>query len=162
MGHFSKFLYHPIVILVGRFALTYRNIRFLRLTNILSGNELIEFDRKCLWKNMTNIMGKENDTQSSSQWLTIHHLYAHVIANVVIDGANRTQHCERSNVILRNFIRIGTFQKCLSDLYLRPLQLFPTYIAENNVNASSNCLLFSMWLLRGARIFPNANAVYQR
>ena len=57
VGHFSKFLYHPIVILVGRFALTYKNIRFLRLTNILSGNELIEFDRKFLWKNMTNIMG---------------------------------------------------------------------------------------------------------
>ena len=151
-----------MVILVDTFALTYRKFRFLRLTNILSGNELIEFDRKCLWKNMTNIMGKENDTQSSLQWLTIHHLYANVIANVVIDGTNRTQHCERSNVILRNFIRIGTFQKCLSDSYLRPLQLFPTYVAENNVNASSNCLLFSMWLLRGARIFPNANAAWQR
>ena len=161
MGHFSKLSYYPMIILVDTFAQTYRKFRFLRLTNILSGNELIEFDRKYLRKNMTNIMGKENDTQSSSQWLTIHHLYAHVIANVVIDGTNRTQHCERSNVILRNFIRIGTFQKCLSDSYLRPLQLFPTYIAENNVNASSNCLLFSMWLLRVARIFPNANAVWQ-
>ena len=67
MGHFSKFLYHPIVILVGRFALTYRNIRFLRLTNILTGNELIEFDCKFLWKNMANITGKENDAQSSSK-----------------------------------------------------------------------------------------------
>ena len=114
-----------MVILVDTFALTYRKFRFLRLTNILSGNELIEFDRKCLWKNMTNIMGKDNDTQSSSQWLTIHHLYAHVIANVVIDGASRTQHRERSNVILRNYIRIGTFQKCLSDSYLRPFNFFP-------------------------------------
>ena len=161
MGHFSKLSYYPMVILVDTFAQTYRKFRFLRLTNILSGNELIEFDRKCLWKNMTNIMGEDNDTQSSSQWLTIHHLYANVIANVVIDGANRTQHRKRSNVILRNFIRIGTFQKCLSDSYLRPLQLFPTYVAENNVNASSNCLLFSMWLLRVASIFPNANAVWQ-
>ena len=46
-----------MVILVDTFALTYRKFRFLRLTNILSGNELIEFDRKFLWKNMTNIMG---------------------------------------------------------------------------------------------------------
>ena len=156
MGHFSKLSYYPMVILVDTFAQTYRKFRFLRLTNILSGNELIEFDCKCLWKNMTNIMGEENDTQSSLQWLTIHPLYAHVIANVVIDGTNKTQHCERSNVILRNFIRIGTFQKCLSDSYLRPLQLFPTYVAENNVNASSNCLLFSMWLLRGANFDKNS------
>ena len=163
MGHFSKFLYHPIVILVCRFALTYRNIRFLRLTNILSGNELIEFDRKFLWKNMTNIMGmKMIHNLRRNDWQFTIFTQTSLLILYYVDGAYRTQHRERSNVILRNFIRIGTFQKCLSDSYLRPLQLFPTYITRNNVNASSNCLLFSMWLLRGARIFPNANAVYQR
>ena len=47
-GHFSKLSSNPEVMLVGMFALTYRRFRFLRLTNILSGNELIEFDCKCL------------------------------------------------------------------------------------------------------------------
>ena len=79
-----KFSSYPIVNLVGMFALTYRRFKFLRLTNIFSGNELIEFDCKYLWKNMTNLMGKKTDAQFSSQWLTIHLLYASVIADIVI------------------------------------------------------------------------------
>ena len=47
-----------------------------------------------------------------------------------VDGANRAQHRERSNVILRNSMEVATFKKCLSDSYLRLLHLFPLQAQE--------------------------------